>query len=66
MGGRYLIVVTKRYVRVYDLQAQVLKQKLMSGVQHLSSVAVHPSGDHIICGSYGAPHLIAHATPTQD
>jgi ribosome biogenesis protein ERB1 len=49
----YLLhVVTKSYIRIYDLQQQVLKQKLMSGVKHLSSIAIHPSGDHIICGSY--------------
>ena len=48
----YFYVATQRYVRVYDLQKQALKQKLMTGVQHVSSIAVHPGGDNIICGSY--------------
>ncbi len=48
----YFFVATQRYVRVYDLQKQALKQKLMTGVQHVSSLSVHPGGDNVICGSY--------------
>ena len=48
----YFYVATQRYVRVYDLQKQALKQKLMTGVQHVSSLSVHPGGDNVICGSY--------------
>jgi ribosome biogenesis protein ERB1 len=48
----HLMVATQRYVRVYDLQKQELLKKLMSGVQWISSMDLHPNGDHVIVGSY--------------
>ena len=43
---------TQRYVRLYDLAAQKLIKTLMSGVQWISTMDIHPSGDHLIVGSY--------------
>lgn len=47
-----LFVATQRFIRVYDLQAQVLAKKLQPNVTWLSSIDVHPLGDNIIAGSY--------------
>eukprot|EP00007_Cunea_sp_BSH-02190019_P005889 CAMPEP_0174243616 /NCGR_PEP_ID=MMETSP0417-20130205/32300_1 /TAXON_ID=242541 /ORGANISM="Mayorella sp, Strain BSH-02190019" /LENGTH=846 /DNA_ID=CAMNT_0015323169 /DNA_START=25 /DNA_END=2562 /DNA_ORIENTATION=- len=47
-----LFVATQRYVRVYDLQKQALMKKLQPGVQFISTMAVHPTGDHVLVGSY--------------
>ena len=49
-----LFVANQRSVRVYDLLKEpvLLIQKLESGVQWISSLDVHPSGEHIIVGSY--------------
>ncbi|KAI9691842.1 MAG: Ribosome biogenesis protein erb1 [Bathelium mastoideum] len=45
-------LVTQRSVRVYDLQAQALTQTLKPGARWLSSIAVHPSGAHVLLGAY--------------
>ncbi|EDQ89285.1 block of proliferation 1 [Monosiga brevicollis MX1] len=45
-------VATKTHVRVYNLQAQALVKKLLTGVRWLSSLAIHPAGDNLIIGSY--------------
>lgn len=47
-----LFVATQRYIKVYDLQAQVLAKKLLPNVTWLSSIDVHPLGDNVIAGSY--------------
>ena len=47
-----LFIATKIYVRVYNLHAQTLVKTLMSGCKWISSIAVHPSGDNLILGSY--------------
>lgn len=47
-----LFVGTQRQVRVYDLVKQTLLQTLRAEVQWISSLAVHPSGDNLIVGSY--------------
>lgn len=49
-----LFVANQRTVRVYDLLKEpvLLLQKLESGVQWISSMDVHPSGEHLIVGSY--------------
>ncbi|VVT57837.1 uncharacterized protein SAPINGB_P005894 [Magnusiomyces paraingens] len=47
-----LFVATQRYIRVYDLQAQILTKKLLPGVTWLSSIDVHPLGDNVITSSY--------------
>ncbi|KAI9209593.1 NUC169 domain-containing protein [Polychytrium aggregatum] len=47
-----LFVATQRNVRVYDLVKQELFKKLQAGVKWISSMDVHPSGDHVLIGSY--------------
>ncbi|CAG9582900.1 unnamed protein product [Danaus chrysippus] len=47
-----LLVATQRAVRIYDLVKQELSRKLRPGAQWLSSLAVHPGGDHLLLGSY--------------
>lgn len=48
----HLYVASQRYIRVYDLGAQVMAKKLMPGARWLSLIAIHPRGDHVIAGSY--------------
>lgn len=48
-----LIVMSQRYIRIYDLQQQKLMKKLLPGAKWLSCMDIHPKGgDHIIAGSY--------------
>ncbi|XP_041981101.1 ribosome biogenesis protein BOP1 homolog [Aricia agestis] len=47
-----LLVATQRAVRVYDLVRQELVRTLRPGAQWVSSLAVHPGGDHVLVGSY--------------
>ncbi|XP_065140570.1 ribosome biogenesis protein bop1 [Paramisgurnus dabryanus] len=48
----YFFVATQRYVRVYNLIKQELTKKLMANCKWISSMAIHPGGDNVICGSY--------------
>ncbi|KAM3679735.1 ribosome biogenesis protein BOP1 [Ammospiza maritima maritima] len=48
----YFLVASQRSVRVYNLLRQELAKKLQSNCQWISSMAVHPGGDNVICGSY--------------
>ncbi|KAI6075526.1 Ribosome biogenesis protein BOP1 [Aix galericulata] len=48
----YFFVATQRYVRVYNLLKQELTKKLMANCKWVSSMAIHPGGDNVICGSY--------------
>ncbi len=48
----YLMLVTQKYLRVYDLTTQLLRKKVQGGVNWFSHLAVHPSGDHVVTGSY--------------
>lgn len=43
---------TQRYVRLYNLMEQKLIKTLMPGIRWISSMDIHPSGDHIIVGGY--------------
>jgi hypothetical protein len=45
-------IKTQRYVRLYNLAEQKLLKTLMPGIQWISSMDVHPSGDHVIVGGY--------------
>ncbi|KZT26938.1 ribosome biogenesis protein ERB1 [Neolentinus lepideus HHB14362 ss-1] len=45
-------VATQRYVRMYNLAEQKLLKTLMPGIKWISSMDVHPSGDHLIVGGY--------------
>ncbi|XWS30016.1 hypothetical protein CRYUN_Cryun24cG0081900 [Craigia yunnanensis] len=44
-------VATKKNIRVYDLLKQKLIKKLETQLREVSSIAVHPAGDHVIVGS---------------
>ncbi|THH11551.1 hypothetical protein EW145_g600 [Phellinidium pouzarii] len=48
----HFFVATQRYVRIYDLSAQKLVKALMPGLKWISSMDIHPSGDHLIVGGY--------------
>merc|ERR1712078_883231 len=41
-----------RSVQIYDLQKQQKLKQLVSGAKWISSISVHPSGDHVLVGSY--------------
>ena len=43
---------TQTYVRLYSLSEQKLIKTLMPGIKWISSMSVHPSGDHMIVGGY--------------
>ncbi|KAB2634638.1 ribosome biogenesis protein BOP1-like protein [Pyrus ussuriensis x Pyrus communis] len=48
----FFFISTKKTIRVYDLVKDgKLVKKLETGLREVSSIAVHPSGDHIIVGS---------------
>ncbi|KIS66931.1 uncharacterized protein UMAG_05714 [Mycosarcoma maydis] len=48
----WIFVATQRYIRIYDLMAQSLIKTLQSGFKWISTLDVHPSGDHLMVGSY--------------
>ncbi|KAI0959806.1 Ribosome biogenesis protein erb1 [Taiwanofungus camphoratus] len=48
----YFFVATQRYVRMYNLAEQKLLKTLTPGIRWISSMDVHPSGDHLIVGGY--------------
>lgn len=48
----YFLVATQRSIRVYNLLKQELSKKLQGNAKWISSLAVHPKGDNVICGSY--------------
>jgi len=45
-------VATQQHVRVYHLLQQKLMKKLLTGCKMVSCMDVHPSGDHVLIGSY--------------
>jgi len=51
-GKPLFFVASQRSVRVYDLQKQALVKTLVSGIKHVSSIHVHPNGEHVLVGSY--------------
>ncbi|KAF9617492.1 hypothetical protein IFM89_036651 [Coptis chinensis] len=44
-------IVTKKAIRVFDLVKRKLIRTLEPGVREVSSIAIHPTGDHLIVGS---------------
>ncbi|XP_069478001.1 ribosome biogenesis protein BOP1 [Ambystoma mexicanum] len=48
----FFFVATQRYIRVYNLLKQELTKKLLTNCKWVSSMAIHPGGDNLICGSY--------------
>ena len=47
----FLFVANQQHVRVYHLVKQLMVKRLSSGCRWISSIDVHPSGDHLIVGS---------------
>ena len=47
----FFFVATQQAVRVYNLAKQSLAKKLVAGSGVITSMSIHPSGDHIIVGS---------------
>lgn len=47
-----LFIATQTCVRVYHLIRLELVKRLLSGVRWISSMALHPSGDHLLLSSY--------------
>ncbi|KAI3438768.1 hypothetical protein D9Q98_001186 [Chlorella vulgaris] len=47
----FFFVATQQNVRVYNLAKQALAKKLVSGSGVITSMAIHPTGDHLIVGS---------------
>jgi ribosome biogenesis protein ERB1 len=45
-------VASKTYVKMYDLASQSFVKKIVTPIKWISSMDVHPSGDHIILGGY--------------
>lgn len=48
----HLVLATQKSVRIYDLLKHEQVKKLLSGVQSISSLAIHPAGDNVIVGSH--------------
>jgi ribosome biogenesis protein ERB1 len=48
----WLILVTQKYLRVYDLMTQQLRKKMQGNTNWFSKVVVHPGGDHVVTGSF--------------
>lgn len=48
----HFFVATQRYVSIYDLSAQKLLKTLYTGSRWISSMDIHPTGDHLIVGGY--------------
>lgn len=48
----FFFVATRRRVHVYDLAKQMRVKSLMPGFAWISTLAVHPSGNHVLVGSY--------------
>ncbi|KAM6495564.1 BOP1NT (NUC169) domain containing protein [Amanita muscaria] len=48
----HFFVATQQYVRLYNLAEQKLVKTFMPGIRWISSMDVHPSGDHLIVGGY--------------
>lgn len=47
----WLMIVTRIHVFIFDLKAQEVIKKLLSGCKHLTSAKIHPNGDHLLLGS---------------
>lgn len=49
----FFFVATQREIKVYNLIRQSLQTTLHpSSAQWISSISIHPNGDHLICGTY--------------
>lgn len=48
----FFLVATTQHVRIYNLALQQMVKTLKPGVTWISSIDVHPSGDHVLVTSY--------------
>ena len=48
----FFLVATMHHVRIYNLSLQKMVKNLKPGVSWISSIDVHPSGDHVLVTSY--------------
>ena len=48
----FLLVATKKHVKVYNLTKQTLAKSLIGGFKSLSGMDIHPAGDNVICSSF--------------
>ncbi|KAK7071982.1 Ribosome biogenesis protein 1 [Halocaridina rubra] len=48
----FLYVVTQTHVRVYNLLKQQMTKKVQANCRWISSIAVHPGGEHFLIGGY--------------
>lgn len=48
----FFLVATMHHVRIYNLSQQQMVKTLKPGVSWISSLDVHPSGDHVLVTSY--------------
>lgn len=47
----FLLVASPQHVRIYHLVQQSMVKRLVSGCRWISSMDIHPTGDHVIVGS---------------
>lgn len=47
----FLFVASQQHVRIYHLVKQTMVKRLVSGCRWISSLDVHPTGDHLLVGS---------------
>ncbi|KAG7174653.1 ribosome biogenesis protein BOP1 homolog [Homarus americanus] len=48
----FLFVVTQGHIRVYNLQKQRMLKKVQANSRWISSIAIHPGGEHFLIGGY--------------
>jgi ribosome biogenesis protein ERB1 len=48
----FFFIATEQSIRVYNLLKHHLIQKLQTNFQAISSIDIHPQGDHLIVGSH--------------
>ncbi|EKX42567.1 hypothetical protein GUITHDRAFT_73858, partial [Guillardia theta CCMP2712] len=48
----FLFLATKKHVKVYNLQKQMLSKNLLGGFKWLSSFDIHPGGDNVVCSAF--------------
>lgn len=48
----FLFVASQQHVRVYNLVTKVMVKSLLPSCRYVSSMDIHPSGDHIAIGSF--------------
>eukprot|EP00835_Amoeboradix_gromovi_P000102 NODE_4_length_55019_cov_0.425091.p4 type:complete len:686 gc:universal NODE_4_length_55019_cov_0.425091:14519-12462(-) len=47
-----IYLATERHLYLFDLSTQTMQKKYFSGCTDVSSMSVHPNGDHVLLGAY--------------